>query len=51
MTSIGNQAPVAQWIGRRPPKAETAGPNPAGGTGGGRAVFSSLSFRAAGSFL
>lgn len=32
MTS-GVQAPVAQRIERRPPKAETAGPNPAGGTG------------------
>lgn len=54
MTHTGrqkSQAPVAQWIGRRPPKAETAGPNPAGGTGSGRAVLTSLSFRAAGSFL
>ena len=37
MTHVGrqkSQAPVAQWIGRRPPKAETAGSNPAGGTSG-----------------
>ena len=54
MTHTGrqkSQAPVAQWIGRRPPKAETAGSSPAGGAGSGRAVLTSLSFRAAGSFL
>lgn len=46
MTHTGrqkSQAPVAQWIERRPPKAETAGSSPAGGTGSGRAVFTSLS--------
>lgn len=29
-----SQAPVTQWIGRRPPKVGVAGSNPAEGTSG-----------------
>ncbi len=40
MTSIGKRkALVAQWKERRPPKAETAGSSPAGGTGSGSCRF------------